>query len=335
MMTNKEIAVEILLQFDEGKIPDYEHDHPSHPPEWGNDTVHALCAELKEARALLGRAEDALLADEVENRDDSLLPAIRQALGGGASETIAEICAIDSIVKAAKITGTNEADVRFALDQLRRALERPPIIDRDDAIDAAYLSGKAAARCEQLEEAGRRGAELERQRAIVTLRRICGNHGDNDWPDNLHLADVLEKHLEKHLERHLEDREATAEPWTSATRAAIDALTSAIANETNAEECGWPDPNRYRGAASTARAAVDALVADQALEVVRLACTLDGLVDHAARCPVSYRTNDAGELVLWIPDDRPPRGLQLWLRELDELLGRPTNKPAEPAAGGA
>jgi hypothetical protein len=24
-------------------------------------------------------------------------------------------------------------------------------------------------------------------------------HGDNDWPDDLHLADVIDKHLARHL----------------------------------------------------------------------------------------------------------------------------------------
>lgn len=35
----------------------------------------------------------------------------------------------------------------------------------------------------------------EREEAIVQLRRVCGEVGDNDWEDNLHLADVIEKHL--------------------------------------------------------------------------------------------------------------------------------------------
>lgn len=49
---------------------------------------------------------------------------------------------------------------------------------------------------------------------------------------------------------------------------------------------------------------------------------LEAVKAHAARCPVGYRVGEAGDLLLWIPDDRPQRGLQLWLRELDELLGR-------------
>ena len=33
----------------------------------------------------------------------------------------------------------------------------------------------------------------------ATLRRVCEDYGDNDWPDDLHLVDVIEKHLVRHL----------------------------------------------------------------------------------------------------------------------------------------
>lgn len=36
---------------------------------------------------------------------------------------------------------------------------------------------------------------IERADAILTLRRICAEEGDNDWPDDLHLSDIIEKHL--------------------------------------------------------------------------------------------------------------------------------------------
>jgi hypothetical protein len=39
----------------------------------------------------------------------------------------------------------------------------------------------------------------ERLDTIAVLRDLCGEHGDNDWPDNLYLADIIEKHLGKHL----------------------------------------------------------------------------------------------------------------------------------------
>jgi hypothetical protein len=40
----------------------------------------------------------------------------------------------------------------------------------------------------------------EREDAVAALRRVCAGHGDNDWTVDLHLADVIEKHLERHLE---------------------------------------------------------------------------------------------------------------------------------------
>jgi predicted secreted protein len=39
----------------------------------------------------------------------------------------------------------------------------------------------------------------ERTEAIHQLRDVCGDFGDNDWPDELSLADVIEKHLARHL----------------------------------------------------------------------------------------------------------------------------------------
>lgn len=44
-------------------------------------------------------------------------------------------------------------------------------------------------------------AELiqERAEAISILRDACEHHGDNDWPDGLNLADIIDKHLVRHL----------------------------------------------------------------------------------------------------------------------------------------
>ena len=39
----------------------------------------------------------------------------------------------------------------------------------------------------------------ERDEIIAMMRKICAEYGDNDWPDALHPADVLEKHLYCHL----------------------------------------------------------------------------------------------------------------------------------------
>lgn len=40
---------------------------------------------------------------------------------------------------------------------------------------------------------------VEREEAVRQLRALCRDFGDNDWPDNLSLADVINKHLGNHL----------------------------------------------------------------------------------------------------------------------------------------
>lgn len=38
-------------------------------------------------------------------------------------------------------------------------------------------------------------AHRERLELVSVLRRLCAKLGDNDWPDDLYLPDVIEKHL--------------------------------------------------------------------------------------------------------------------------------------------
>ena len=45
-------------------------------------------------------------------------------------------------------------------------------------------------------------AEVETAR--VALRRVCAAHGDLDWDERLHLADVVEKHLARQLDARAE-----------------------------------------------------------------------------------------------------------------------------------
>ena len=76
--------------------------------------------------------------------------------------------------------------------------------------EAAYESGARRAHLIHFTEAlrglDRDGPEwtqkswvAEREDAILTLRRICAQHGDNDWPDDLHLSDIIQKNLECYL----------------------------------------------------------------------------------------------------------------------------------------
>lgn len=45
------------------------------------------------------------------------------------------------------------------------------------------------------DEAGNARWVSEREETIAMLRAICADYGDNDWDDDLHLADIIEKHL--------------------------------------------------------------------------------------------------------------------------------------------
>lgn len=40
---------------------------------------------------------------------------------------------------------------------------------------------------------------LEREAAINQLRDLCKFFGDNDWDEDLHLAEIIEKHLARQL----------------------------------------------------------------------------------------------------------------------------------------
>ena len=42
--------------------------------------------------------------------------------------------------------------------------------------------------------------ESERSSAIELLRELCEAHGDNDWTDELHLRNILDKHLGRYLD---------------------------------------------------------------------------------------------------------------------------------------
>lgn len=41
---------------------------------------------------------------------------------------------------------------------------------------------------------------LERAQTIFVLRRVCGQHGDGNWPDSMPLMDIIEQHLEPYLQ---------------------------------------------------------------------------------------------------------------------------------------
>ncbi len=78
--------------------------------------------------------------------------------------------------------------------------------DSDDSSEheRGYIAGKRAVWMSLLQEAmtglGMQGKTLEalvleREATVAALRTLCEEHGDNDWNEDLHLADVVSKHI--------------------------------------------------------------------------------------------------------------------------------------------
>lgn len=58
------------------------------------------------------------------------------------------------------------------------------VSDEESGLAHSVMAAKLAKRLSEAREA---------------LRIVCAEFGDNDWSDDLHLADVIEKHLARHL----------------------------------------------------------------------------------------------------------------------------------------
>jgi hypothetical protein len=91
--------------------------------------------------------------------------------------------------------------------------------DIQDKLDQYYVQGQRRAFLSVLQtcmrELGQEDREKavlvsEREEAISMLRMVCEEFGDNDWPDNLHLVDIIEKHLYRNLVDR--DRETEEKP---------------------------------------------------------------------------------------------------------------------------
>lgn len=79
---------------------------------------------------------------------------------------------------------------------------------REAAIEEGYRRGITQIYVKTLRELADCGVNVdkdyliaERQAVINILRRICSKHGDNDWEDNLHIGNIIEKHLERYLDK--------------------------------------------------------------------------------------------------------------------------------------
>ena len=46
----------------------------------------------------------------------------------------------------------------------------------------------------------------ERAATVRILRRVCAEFGDPDWPDDLHLEDVIDKYLWRYLKERRDQR---------------------------------------------------------------------------------------------------------------------------------
>jgi len=79
-----------------------------------------------------------------------------------------------------------------------------------------YLNGRRSAMLSTLRhclrELATEDVDLSEARAVavlaetkLALRNVCKRHGCDDWPDDLHPADVLEKHLGRLLDSLVDD----------------------------------------------------------------------------------------------------------------------------------
>jgi len=86
-----------------------------------------------------------------------------------------------------------------------------PIESPEDAHERGHIEGRRSAYRSLLGQIavelgvetteGQLAALLaERMDVVASLRQACTDHGDNDWPDNLHLRDVIDKHLVCYLD---------------------------------------------------------------------------------------------------------------------------------------
>lgn len=101
--------------------------------------------------------------------------------------------------------------VEVSIDEIKAILQGNNKLDLGEAKmenSQAYIQGNRAAWNKLLHECLRNlgvtecdkyGWITERESSIAILREICDEFGDNDWDGNLHLADIIDKHLGNHL----------------------------------------------------------------------------------------------------------------------------------------
>lgn len=115
---------------------------------------------------------------------------------------------------------------------------------RSDSIEArrsrSYLEGRRRAYIDMLMRAlealgykahkakvGLLVAEMEE--AKQKLRDVCERHGDNDWREDDHLADIIEKHLGRYLDTPSSTERGDEADDVDADAAVVEALGAPIA----------------------------------------------------------------------------------------------------------
>jgi hypothetical protein len=150
------------------------------------------------------RSHDALLALLQEHSPEALLTAKLPSLPS--PEGTEAIGRMDRRIK----------DLEAVISERGSGTPEPTEIDREafEALDpedrfAAFL--EAAGWALEARRWEKRAEELEAHQDGIrkTLRIECGELGDNGWPDELHLGDVIEKHLCRPAAARIAELEAT------------------------------------------------------------------------------------------------------------------------------
>src|SRR5688572_14835259 len=77
------------------------------------------------------------------------------------------------------------------------------------------------------ETSDQHGWVIERAEAVRALRDVCGEVGDNEWDDDIHLYDVIHNHLTDHLRTPDSDEDVVADDASKQViRQAVDILNN-------------------------------------------------------------------------------------------------------------
>lgn len=153
--------------------------------------------------------------------ENKLLKTENQALRAGAAKQAEEINLLCGNLLNANLKAVTEKvgrlrverelrDAESERDELRAACARQLDLLAAGAAPHGRLAEAQQERFDAIEKGLRdRIAALETERAqtIERLRIECEERGDLDWPDELHLADVVDRHFSRHVAERIADLE--------------------------------------------------------------------------------------------------------------------------------